>query len=311
MAASEAARRKPDAPARAVDLDGLVGVARTRGLEATHRPPAGRDPSLREANAREQCPRRETGARRVRGAVSSGHGPDPEPGPWRPAGAHSTPAARSAEPRSRRSASNGALAASGKAVTTISSRASGDLDGRVEWAGTGNSSSINARSRRRTRLRTTAPPTRLHTAYPTRVPPQCFGRTATASATRRARLPERRTAAKSARRRSRCAPRVPDNVCVAEVASVIATMVGSGAGRCASEIGAVAAAPRDRGGSDREARASALAAPTDDLAPASRCHAREEPVLAEAGDALRLPGSFHGMGLRLLARLDGSVSVSW
>ena len=176
----------------------LGGVPRAGRLESALRPQPRRHGHLVPANPREQEPRPEARSGDVN--LPRTRGAHPRRPPSAAAGVSGRtprcPLRCSARPRNADSTSAPnwayeASAAAGCAVTTRSQPPPAVLRPATRIPRCCRSSS---RNRRRTRFRTTAPPTRLLTAYPTRVRPMSFGRPAMASNARRSRRPARRVA---------------------------------------------------------------------------------------------------------------------
>jgi hypothetical protein len=153
------------------------------------------------------------------------------------------------------SSAQDAVALAGLAATTTSERSGKDAKRCVRAS----------RSRRRTRLRTTALPTRPLTVIPTRVQPSSFGAMYTTSiGCGQPRCATSRTRRKSAGERSRCSRFTLD------------------------QSGAAHAAPRS---DDGETLAPAQAASLEHRATGSGQHAFEKAVLPPTWDALRLVGT--------------------
>lgn len=150
-----------------------------------------------------------------------------------------------------------AIAAFCRAVTTMS------------YPGTRAVARVIARKRRRTRFRVTALPTRFPTAKPTRLCSSPLGRNPNPSSGCRTRCPSWSTSKKSWRR-----------------VSLVAG--GTVAGGAAADSAVTNDEPLD-GQTCPSTRPAAL----EHVAPPARRHAGSEPVLAQTGDSLRLPGPFH------------------
>ncbi len=158
-------RGEPDAPPRPVAIDGFVCVLRTCGLIPARRPRLHGDRPLVEADSRQHQPLQD------RSSV---------------------------------------LASASATVSAIAARSSSKLASTMRgWAEistskppSGGVARMSSRSRRRTRLRTTAPPTRRLTANPQRTWPRPLRRTRTVKSRCRRALPRRESASKSEARRN-------------------------------------------------------------------------------------------------------------
>ena len=150
----------------------------------------------------------------------------------------------------------------------------------------------STRSRRFTRLRTTADPTRLLTERANRLRGRPFGSAATCTSRCRARFPLRSVALISELRRSR------------------STAGGAKASRGDPSSTAISLL-------EGEPRATTLSAATNHVAPATRGHPRHEAVLSPTRDALRLPGPLRHprapppAGRALTRRVTAVLPLAW